>query len=320
MNRRALCRNAIVVSLASRTWASLEAKAPVWSFVTGDDQLRILRNDKPIATFVTRHPKTRRPFFHDIFTPGGMRITRPIPPDPQSEDTDHDTMHPGLWLAFGDLNGVDYWRNKAEVRHVRYSKPVNVDNDSLSFEVENHWLDVDGTAANCREFARYRFSSIGPDAVLDWSSKFMTDRPAIRLGHQEEMGLGIRLTRPLTVKKGMGRIDCSNGGVDEKGTWGRDASWWAASVPSRVDGNPGNSFRKGVQILAECDPGDRPFWGHTRDYGLIVANPSSRPGSGVDSISIPASMPMEFRFRIRLFDTADPGLDAWAADHPIRNA
>lgn len=319
MNRRTLCRNAIAASLAARTWEPLDAKDQGWSFVTVDDQVRILRNDMPIATFVIRHPKIRRPFFQDIFTPGGMRVTRPIPPDPLSEDIDHDTMHPGLWLAFGDLNGVDYWRHKADVRHVRYSKPIAVENDALTFDVENHWLDVNGIDVICREFARYRFSSIGPDAVLDWNSKLMTDLAAIKLGHQEEMGLGVRLTRPLTVKKGTGRIDCSNGGVDEKGTWGRHAIWWAASVPASGDSKKNESLRRGVQILAKCDPGVRPFWGHTRDYGLIVANPSPLPGSGVDAISIPAHGPLEFRFRIRLFDAADPDFATWADAHPFRN-
>jgi len=319
MNRRTFGRNAIAASLAAQAWISNEAGVTGWSFVAGADRIEILRNDRPIATFVTRHSKIRRPFFQDIFTPGGMRITRPNPPDPATEDPDHDTMHPGLWLAFGDLNGVDYWRNKAEVRHVRYSKPVSTENDALTFEVENHWLDVSGTAVNCREFASYRFTSIGPDAVLDWSSKFVIDHGELRLGHQEEMGLGIRLTRPLTVKKGKGRIDCDHGGVDEKGTWGRQASWWAASVPSNASQEKAIS-RSGVQVLEKCDPGDRPFWGHTRDYGLIVANPSPLPGSGVDSISIPSASPLEFNFRIRLFDSADPGFAAWADAHPIRNA
>lgn len=319
MNRRSVFRNAIAASFALRAWNSIEANSPGWSFVTGDDRIDILRNDMPIASYVTRHPKIRRPFFQDIFTPGRMRITRPIPPDPISEDSDHDTMHPGLWLAFGDLNGCDYWRNKAEVRHVSYSKPVMIGNESLTFEVENHWLDITGTEANCREFARYRFSSIGPDVVLDWTSKFMTDRPAIRLGHQEEMGLGIRLTRPLTVKKGKGRIDGGNGGVDEKGTWGKQASWWAASVPAST-GRGEKDARSGIQVLAKFEPGDRPFWGHTRDYGLIVANPSPLPGAGVDAISIPSETSMKFHFRIRLFDSAYPGFAAWADEHPIRDA
>lgn len=318
MNRRTLVRNVITASLAAGMSESLAAENSAWSFVSDDDRVRILRNDIPVATFVTRHPKIRRPFFQDICTPGGMRITRPVTPDPAFEATDHDTMHPGLWLAFGDLNGCDYWRNKAEVRHIRYSKPVTVENGALTFEVENHWLDQTGAEVKFREFASYRFTSIGADAVLNWTSKFVTDQESIRLGHQEEMGLGIRLTRHLTVKNVTGRIDCGNGGVDEKGTWGKQASWWAASVTAKAGMGNSNS-RSGIQILAKCDPGDRPFWGHTRDYGLIVANPSPRPGSGVDSISIPASMPLEFRFRIRLFDSADPGFAAWAADHPIRN-
>lgn len=310
MNRRIFHRAAVASPLIAIHGRQTYAAESGWSFRSMPDRVEISSNGRPIATYVTKHPKIRRPFFQDVFTPGGMRVTRPIPPDPDAEDTDHDTMHPGLWLAFGDLNGVDYWRNKAEVRHVRYSKPVKADQVSLSFETENHWMDPEGSKNVCREFASYAFRTIGPDVELEWHSKLMTEQDAFRLGFQEEMGLGVRLTRPLTVKKGTGRIDCSCGGVDEKGTWGKSATWWAATIPAKTSNNPGSSnHRGGIRIFARFDPGNRPFWGHTRDYGLIVANPSPRPGAGSDSITIPSATPLEFHFQIRLFDNAAPDFE-----------
>ncbi len=317
MNRRSFHRGVMLTGLAAASSRPLLADKQGWSMHNETDRLSILREGRPVATYVTRHPKIRRPFFQDIFTPGGMRITRPIPPDPATEDTDHDTMHPGLWLAFGDLNGLDYWRNKAEIRHIRFVEQGTAERDRLFFETENHYLDAAGENVICREIASFVFRPLGPDIMIDWTSNLSTDLPELRFGHQEEMGLGLRLTRPMTVKKGQGRIQCSNGGIDEKGTWGQQAKWWVASVPGLPDPTKNNSTRRGIGIQAVFEPGDRPFWGHTRDYGLIVANPTPRPGSAVNSISIPSKTPAIFRFRIRLFDSAAPDFGAWASDQRI---
>ena len=29
-------------------------------------------------------------------------------------------MHPGVWLAFGDVNGEDFWRNKWRIEHAAF--------------------------------------------------------------------------------------------------------------------------------------------------------------------------------------------------------
>jgi hypothetical protein len=87
-------------------------------------------------------------------------------------------------------------------------------------------------------------------------------------GDQEEMGLGIRINTPLTVKSGSGRILNSDGGENEKGTWGKAVTWCMAT--GTVDG-------KAVAVAVMPAPDNfRPSWFHTRNYGLIVANPFGR--------------------------------------------
>ena len=79
------------------------------------------------------------------------------------------------------------------------------------------------------------------------------------------MGFGVRLNTPLTVEFGKGEIRNSEGGLNEEGTWGKQAKWCAAS--GVIDGR-----RAGVALMP--DPANfRPSWFHSRDYGLIVANP-----------------------------------------------
>ena len=85
-------------------------------------RLEIFAGGQPFATYVYEDPEILRPYFCHITAPNGFQVTRNHPPDPErdKDNLDHETMHPGLWLAFGDLGGSDFWRNKARVRFVRY--------------------------------------------------------------------------------------------------------------------------------------------------------------------------------------------------------
>lgn len=87
---------------------------------------------------------------------------------------------------------------------------------------------------------------------------------AFRFGVREEMGFGVRLASPIRVHGGNGRITSSHGGINEKGTWGKTGSWWDYS--GSIDGLP-----LGVMILSGS--GNPETWSHSRDYGLLVANP-----------------------------------------------
>ena len=40
-----------------------------------------------------------------------------------------------LWLAFGDLSGADFWRNKAQVRPVGFVEEPTSDDQGESFTV-----------------------------------------------------------------------------------------------------------------------------------------------------------------------------------------
>ena len=85
----------------------------------------------------------------------------------------------------------------------------------------------------------------------------------LRFGVKEEMGMAIRVATPITVKNG-GTIRSASGGVNEKGTWGKLDDWWDYS--GVVGGK-----RVGVRISRGIDT--PPVWSHSRDYGVLVANP-----------------------------------------------
>jgi hypothetical protein len=221
---------------------------------------------EPLAEFVFRDEKILRPYFANIHAPAGGKVTRNHPPVAGVDANDHATMHPGIWLAFGDISGQDFWRNKARIEHVRFLEPPAVKKDRLTFATENILSATNGTPL-CSLTNRLTLTARSNAWLLIWDATFFSADRDIVFGDQEEMGFGVRVATEITEKKG-GRIRNSTGQETAKTTWGQPATWcdYAGTVEGREFG-----------ITAMASPGNfRPSWWHNRNYGLMVANPFGR--------------------------------------------
>ena len=224
------------------------------------DSLTITIGDQPFAKYRWNDEQVRRPYFENVHAPGGFQVTRNHPPR-EGDAADHATMHPGLWMAFGDLSGYDFWRNKAEVKHVGFSERPKADGNRGGFAVLNRYRT--GDAVVCNETCRIRLIARPASTLILWDSQF-TGVDDFYFGDQEEMGLGIRVATPLAVKSG-GQIVNSDGLIDEKQIWGKPADW--CDYHGTIGGQQ-------VGILLAADPKNfRRSWFHARDYGVLVANP-----------------------------------------------
>ena len=256
----------VLLAVANTAFAGLPVR-----FEHAGDILRVLVDGKPVATYHTGDQDIPRPHFRDVFTLDGKRITRPCPPDPAAYkgNDDHATFHPGVWLAFGDLGGEDFWRNRAPVRHVRFEGELVEGEGFGSFTVVNRYDRADGGAPVCTETCTWSVRGMQDQGwLLSCDSVFRSDDADFAFGDQEEMGLGIRFDSLLAKKFGPGRLSNSEGGADEKGTWGRQAAWCRALA---VLGE-----RTVGAAVIPATGNFRPSWFHSRDYGLIVANPFGR--------------------------------------------
>ncbi|MEE3371577.1 MAG: DUF6807 family protein [Planctomycetota bacterium] len=252
--------------------------------VVADEQIRfqlhhdrvIIKYEKqPLATYVFQDSKTPRPYFAHVFAPNGKQVTRHHPPRPGQDATDHATFHPGIWMAFGDINGQDYWRLKARVEHAGFiDSPINKSGQA-SFSVRNQYWDEAGKKIVCIEVAKYSFQALHSDDssrtptgfLLYWDSTFSSSTGAFSFGDQEEMGLGIRVTTPITVTQG-GQIRNRDGLINEKQVWGKMSAW--CDYSGLVD-----NHRIGITLMP--DPANfRRCWYHARDYGFCAANPFGR--------------------------------------------
>ncbi|MSR32318.1 MAG: hypothetical protein EXR99_12525 [Gemmataceae bacterium] len=262
------------------------------------DKVRFLDGKNLVMELVLKDPEITRPYFTSLHSPNGLQLTRNHPPKPGADPVDHADMHPGLWLAFGNLSGFDYWRNKARVLNTRFDLDEFPEKGSLGFKLTNHYLKglKPGASVLCEETSSFQLSKKGDTYVLDWTARFRSTTEEITFGDQEEMGLGVRVNTLLSVKKG-GRIQNQEGGVNEKGTWGKQSG--RCEYSGKLEG-------KTAGLSIEPQAGNfRISWFHSRDYGLMVANPFGRKAftkREESSHRVPKGEVFQLGFRVELFD------------------
>jgi hypothetical protein len=245
-------------------------------FVSGGGRVAIVIDGLPVAVYYYHDDSISRPFFAHVRAPNGVQVTRHHPPIEGQDLMDHGDLHPGIWMAFGDISGCDYWRNMARVRHAEFVTMPTGGPGRGSFAVRNQYLDQRDTARIvCEEVARYTFSIRPAGYLLQWDSTFSAD-DEFAFGDQEEMGLGFRIATPLRVgasgrenlPPGNGTIVNSDGHKNEKEVWGNAAAWCSY-------GGVTASQHVGLALL--CHPENfRASRFHARDYGFLTANPFGR--------------------------------------------
>ena len=237
--------------------------AAEFAFEQRDDRLIIMHDSKPVAHYVFRDTNIFRPYFAQVHTPDGIQVTRNHPPIAGVDPVDHPTMHPGIWLAFGDICGQDFWRNKATIRHEKFTAPPKTTQDQLTFATESTLIATNGNVL-AKLNSAFTMTTQPDGYLLSWKAAFTPTTENFAFGDQEEMGFGARVATPLSEKNG-GTVRNSDGLTGAKNAWGKTAEWcdYSGALSNRL-----------VGITVIPDPKNfRPSWFHSRDYGLVVANP-----------------------------------------------
>ena len=256
------------------------------------DRLEVRLDGVEIASYHYRHRETKRPFFAQVKTPSGVQVTRNFPPVEGQDPTDHASMHPGISLGFARLNGISFWHNNAGVVvHGGLSGQPAILDSGIRWKVQNRWLGPDG-ALVCREQAHYQMERNRDGYLLRIDTRFSADTP-FEFGVIEEMGLAVRVATPIMVKDGKGAILSASGGKNEKGTWGKVDRWWDYYGPIG-----GRSI--GLQVMS----GPQEVWSHSRDYGVLVANPLpvDRPENRDKKITVAPGEEFRLRFGVQVHE------------------
>lgn len=229
------------------------------------DRLQISLGGQPIVDFVFRNEEIQRPYFANARLTNGVQVTRNHPPIKDVDAIDHNTMHPGIWLGFGDISGQDFWRNKATMEHLRFVMAPTASDGRLRFVTECR-LKTNSGEPLCLLTNDFTLTARPNGWLLVWNTEFRADQREIVFGDQEEMGFGARVATSFTEKNG-GMIRSSTGRKSAKATWGQPAQWCDYS---------GTGPQSGGILLMASDRNFRESWWHNRDYGVFVANPFGR--------------------------------------------
>lgn len=235
--------------------------------VDAGDRVDIAINEQ---LFTSYHCGTglARPYFHPVIAANGARVTRswPMDPDAEGEVRDH-PHHRGLWVAHGDVNGVDNWSEEAShgcTRHVDFhSLRSGLVRGNLSAESVWH---TPGGAVLLREMRHAAVHELpGGIRVLD-IDLHLTAEQDVTFGDTKEGGIcSVRVATSMTAERG-GRIENAEGKVGEKETWGKQSDW--CDYSGVVNGET-----VGVAILDHPESFRHPTYWHVRAYGLMTANP-----------------------------------------------
>lgn len=268
---------------------------PNFQVATSTDSLEIKLGEQSIATYYFRHDAVARPFFAHLRTPSGIQVTRNFPPIAGSDPTDHPTMHPGIWLAFANINGVNYWHNNdGQVLHDGFEKKPQA-GERVQFTTRERYVDASGKDI-CRAVTRYEVATAPAGWMLSIDTSLQSDSELV-FTVKEEMGLGMRVATPISVKAGTGSILSASGGRDERGTWGKHDRWW--DYFGIID-------HRQVGMMLMSAARNPPIWSHCRDYGLLVANPLpvDRPANRNKQTIVKPGEAFQLRFAIWVHETA----------------
>ncbi len=230
---------------------------------------------------------------YPIVSASGKIITRGFPLNPRPfERTDH-PHHVGLWVNFGDVNGLDFWNNsfaiKAADKHkygtVIFKKIVSENPKKGELVTSSDWVDVNNKVL-LNEESTFVFFGIGKLRTIERTTK-LTSVQKVTFTENKEGLIGLRLDRafeepatkpekfldangietlvPVLNNDGVNGVYRNAEGIKGGNVWGKRSPW----VALRAD-KEGEIIT--IVIIDHQKNVNYPAWSHARGYGLFASN------------------------------------------------
>jgi hypothetical protein len=305
------------------------ADAQVRLVAVGSDHLSIAINGQPFSDFYIgdRYPK---PFLAPLRTADGIVATRRYPMQSvEGESRDH-PHHRGLWIGYGNVNGVNFWENELDIPNTDPETPkqqgrivlqklgaMEPGQKSGNISATFSWRAPDGSTL--LEERRVMTFYADPDLrVLDVDAT-LTAKREVQFADTKEGFFAIRLADSMAGKNG-GIMTNSSGAQTEKNVWGRRADW--VDYDGTVEGR-----KVGIAIFDNPHNYNHPPRWHSRDYGLFAMNPFGvkdfEPNSGErGGHTLASGQSLRFRYRVIVHpgDVPKQKIADWYADYADEKA
>lgn len=272
--------------------------APRLSLVRNDAGKRVdVLADGELFTAYIYPDMVMKPVLYPVVTCGGHRVTRGFPLDPVAgERVDH-PHHIGIWLNYGNVNGLDFWNHseavpparKHEFGTIRHRAILDMREDGATalLAVAADWRKPDGRVL-LTERTDFRFAASATDRIIDRTTTLTAADGDVLFRDDKEGLIAIRVARaieqpasapaiftdasglvtavPTLQNDGVTGRYFSSEGPEGDDVWGTRARW--VTLAGRLQGEDVAV----ILIDHPANPGYPTYW-HARGYGLFAANP-----------------------------------------------
>ena len=230
---------------------------------------------------------------YPIVTASGKTITRGFPLNPRPfERTDH-PHHVGLWVNFGDVNGLDFWNNsfaidsaeKPKYGSVKFKKIVSENPEKGELVTSSDWVDINNRVL-LNEESSFTFSGSADLRTIERTTKLVAAQ-VVTFTENKEGLIGLRLDRafeepsvkpdkfldangivtevPLMNNEGVNGVYRNAEGIKGGDVWAKRSPWVALRAEKE-----GEVIT--IVILDNPKNINYPAWSHARGYGLFATN------------------------------------------------
>jgi len=238
----------------------------------------------------------KKPVLWPIMSPAGNMLTRSFPIINKAGDrTDH-PHHVGIWLNYGDVNGLDFWNNSEAIASEKSDGYGTIYHQSIkesksgkgkaSLITTSVWKSPDNTIM-LEEQTSFEFIAIENVRIIDRTTILKAVIDEVKFTDNKEGMFGIRVAREMELpsEKPTNLMDShgvvtkvekmdntfvkgnyrSADGVEGKEVWGTRCRWM--KLASEIKGEP-----VALVIIDHPKNVGYPTYWHARDYGLFASN------------------------------------------------
>jgi hypothetical protein len=257
-----------------------------------DKKIEVFIDGKFFTAFIYPDDMEKQALY-PILSASGKIITRGYPMQPRPfERTDH-PHHVGLWLNFGNVNGLDFWNNSFAVKPedkpkygtIKFSKIISENPAKGELVTSSEWVDVNNQVL-LHEETTYVFSGKGNLRTIERTTK-LTAAQQVTFTENKEGLIGLRMDRafeepatkpekfldangietevPVLNNDGVNGVYRNAEGFKGADVWGKRSPWVAL-----------RAIKEGevitIVILDNRENPNYPAWSHARGYGLFASN------------------------------------------------
>jgi hypothetical protein len=271
----------------------------------------------------------KKPVLWPVVSDGGNEITRQFPlKNKEGERVDH-PHHVGIWLNYGDVNGLDFWNNSDAISADKADKYGTIYHETIesvksgkgkaTLQTTASWKDSKGSKL-LNEISEYTFSVDGKTRIIDRTTMLKAENSVVDITDNKEGMFAIRVTRELELpSRGKVKLMDSHGvvtevdasddktatgnylssdGIEGGDVWATRAKWM--KLYGEINGEK-------VAVVIFDHPGNAgyPTYWHARGYGLFAANTLGQKvfskGKEEMNLSLEKGETVTFRYRLAVF-------------------